>query len=328
MKETFPLKIILPVLGFSLLIGGILNLAVGLNYQGWVLVSMDVVVVDSLALGFAVLISLHFTRQLIERSQRTFLVPLLSSGLLLGTGIIAFLGFFLSSPTSFLYADNRAVNYLLINLLFFLALNIIANGFLVFQQRLIEQEKTLSEEKRLKTQMELNLLTSKVNQHFLFYSLNLMVSLLKQPDQAETALINLSEILRYQLDFSENHTVPLAAELTMVEKYLVLQQMRFGERLQYHFNGQADGRIPPLILQPLVENAIKHNLNHVERLEITVSVVQTDSELTLSVIDSVAALVPEMLNQGMGLSITRKRVELAGGQFRIENGGITMVFKS
>ena len=197
------IKIGVMVLGFSQFIGWFLNLIIGLSYKGVFLVRSDFVIIDSVALGFSVWLSLYFARYLVEKSVKASLILLLSFGIMFGTGILSRVAFFLSNPASFLYADNRMVNYLLINLLFFCALNLIANGFVIFQHRMLERETALIAEKSLKTQMELSLLASKINPHFLFNSLNMMVSLLKNPEEAETALINLSEILRYQLDFSD-----------------------------------------------------------------------------------------------------------------------------
>jgi len=315
------------VIVFSQAIGWILNLIVGLSYEGLFLIPSTIVIIDSLVLGFAVGVSLYFTRYLVDRSDRAFLLLLLSFGMLFGTGTITRVIFFLSNPASFLYANNRLVNYLLINLLFFISLNVIANGFVILQHRIVVRETALSEETSLKTQMELNLLASKINPHFLFNSLNMMVSLLKYPEKAETALINLSEILRYQLDFSEAPTVSLATELNIVEKYLSLQKMRFGDRLHYQISGKADGQTPPLILQPLVENSIKHNIDTTDQLNIELRISEDETGMIISVIDSVAGLVPEMLEKGVGLTVTKKRIELFGGRFDIKNGGIEIRFK-
>ena len=328
MKKFAPiLKIGGLVLISSQIIGWVLNLIVGISYRGLFLIPANIVIIDSLALGFAVWVSLYFTRLLADRSDRAYLLLLLSFGLLFGTGTISRVIFFLSSPGSFLYADNRLVNYLLINLLFFISLNVIVNGFVILQHRILDREIALSKEKSLKTQMELNLLASKINPHFLFNSLNLMVSLLKYPEKAENALINLSDILRYQLDFTDEPTVTLETELNIVEKYLALQQMRFGERLSYQISGEAQGEILPMILQPLVENSIKHNIDSTDQLTIQIKISETDQGIKISVIDSMAAVEPGMLNKGVGLTATKQRIELSGGQFEIKNGGIEISFK-
>jgi len=283
-------------------------------------------VVDSLSLGTAVMISLYFTRHLTPRTGNRFLILLLSFCVMLGVGMITAIIIFILSPSSFFYSDNRTITYLMINLLFFITINIIINGHLMFSHTVRLNEKALNEEKNLKSQMELKLLSSKINPHFLFNSLNLVLSLLKKPDKAEAALINLSELLRYQLDFSDAPTVPLKTELEAVDKYLSIQQMRFGEKLTFRIEGDSDGLIPPLLIQPLIENCVKHNVDFTDRLHIDLKVTHHHKRIHITVIDSQARLTPEMLDKGIGLSVTKKRVELLGGDFNIINGGIEISF--
>lgn len=316
------------ILVFSILIGEILSLVIGLRFDRFIWISQQIVILDSLALGVVLIVSSNYTRTLVENSTNVLLILLLSFGMMLGTGIIAFFIFFISSPISFLYANNRSITFLLVNLLFFISINIILSLFEVFQYAMLQKEKALHEEKVMKAQMELKLLASKVNPHFLFNSLNLLVSLLKTPEKAEKALIDLSDILRYQLDFSDDNVVPLKTELSMVEKYLSLQQMRFLEKLSYDIDCDIDGKIPPLILQPLVENCIKHNIDDTDRLHITIKIIEDDEHrLILNVKDSMARLSPEMTDKGVGLTVTRKRVEHYGGRFRIDDGGVEITFK-
>lgn len=308
--------------------GGITSLIIGMTYDQFIWISPTVTILDSLSLGFTVILSLYFTRYLVEHTRNAWLILLLSFGLVLGAGILTFLAFFFLNPAAFLYSDNRTVTYLLMNLLLFISINIIINGSIIFQHTLLETEKALNEEKVLKTQMELKLLTSKINPHFLFNSLNLMVSLLRTPDKAETALINLSELLRYQLAFSDSKTVKLEAELNAMEKYLSIQKMRFGDKLTYQIDCDTEGEIPPLIIQPLVENSIKHNMDVADQLHIDVTIVKTDDQIVITVMDSLAKLSPEMMDRGVGLTVTRKRVEHLGGTFLIKNGGIEISFAS
>lgn len=313
------------VLGGSIMVGGLLSLIIGFTYDRFIWVALDVVVLDSISLGLAILICQYLTRYLVEKTSNNALILLFSLGFMFGMGILTFFGFFLSSPTAFIYSGNRTVIFLLINLLFFISINFISSGFVIFQSTVIKKEKALAEEKGLKTQMELKLLTSKINPHFLFNSLNLLVSLLKTPEKAETALINLSEILRYQLDFSDIKSIPINTELDVVEKYLAIQKMRFGDKLTYYIDCYAEGDIPPLIIQPLVENCIKHNIDRTDCLSIDINV-ENRNGTVITVVDSQAKLTPEMLNKGVGLTVTKKRVEYAGGKFLIQNGGIEISF--
>jgi len=315
------------ILAGSVMISALLGLIIGFTYDRFVWVSWAVVVLDAMCLGLAVILSLYFTRYLVGRAINNVLILLLAFGFMLGTGILTFLGFFIASPTAFIYSGNRTIIFLLINLLFFIAINIITSGFAIFQITILKKEKALADEKVLKTQMELKLLTSKINPHFLFNSLNLMVSLLKTPEKAETALINLSEILRYQLDFTDHQTIAIATELDVVEKYLALQQMRFGDRISYSIDCRTTGFIPPMIIQPLVENSIKHNIDQTEHLAIDLTI-ENEGGMIIRIIDSQGRLTAEMIGRGVGLTVTRKRVEYAGGTFLIKNGGIEISFAS
>jgi len=325
-KNLTHVVITVSVLAFSLLLGGGLSLIIGLSYDAIIWISPRIIIIDSLSLGLAILVSLYFSRFLAVKTRSKSLILLLSFSLMLGAGIISFAGFFLSNPASFLYSDNRTVTFLLVNLLFFITINIITSGFVVFQQTVIEKEKALNEEKVLKTQMELELLASKINPHFLFNSLNLLLSLLKTPDKAEETVINLSELLRYHLDIGDTKTVSLKSELSMVEKYLFIQKLRFGEKLTYQIDCHGTGNIPPLIIQPLVENSIKHNMDITDHLSISLKITEEGDQLVISIADSMAGIRPEMLGQGIGLTVTKKRVEYFGGSFLIKNGGIELSF--
>ena len=327
-KNLSPISIGFLILFFSLIIGGILSLAIGLRYEKFNWISPFVIVLDSLILGMGLLISLFYTRHLATRNSSNLLMLTLSFGIMLGAGIITFSVFFISNPTAFIYAGNQIVPYLLINLLFFISINIITSGFVIFQHTVFEKEKAINEEKMLKTQMELKLLSSKINPHFLFNSLNLLISLLKTPDKAETALINLAEILRYQLDFTDAQTVSLKSELSMVEKYLAIQQMRFGKKLSYQLDYHGENQIPPMILQPLIENCIIHNIDRTERLHIKLNIINDPDHLIISLNDSEARLSAESLEKGVGLTVTQKRVEHFGGTFLIKNGGIEISFQT
>jgi two-component system sensor histidine kinase YesM len=123
-------------------------------------------------------------------------------------------------------------------------------------------------------------------------------------------------------------TIPVKQELSNVEKYLEIQKLRFGEKLHYEIKGDADFSIPPLIIQPLVENSIKHTMHKVSRLTIEILVSRDNGFNKIIVMDSEKAVRPTMFNRGQGLTITRKRVENSNGAFLIKNGGIEISFRN
>jgi two-component system sensor histidine kinase AlgZ len=106
-------------------------------------------------------------------------------------------------------------------------------------------------------------LQARIRPHFLFNTLNSAIALVRaEPAKAEALLEDLSELFRHALADSKE-AVPLSQELALAEHYLAIEQVRFGDRLQVEWNldvKAAGARLPPLILQPLVENAVKHGV--------------------------------------------------------------------
>lgn len=113
-------------------------------------------------------------------------------------------------------------------------------------------------------QARLDALQSRMNPHFLFNSLNTVAALIEEdPAAAVLAVERLSELLRYTLDRAGDRLVPLTEELHCAREYLELERARFGDRLRVEFDldGELDGLLlPPLSVQPLVENAVKHGV--------------------------------------------------------------------
>lgn len=124
-------------------------------------------------------------------------------------------------------------------------------------------------------QAKLDALQSRMNPHFLFNSLNSLAALVEEdPAAAVNAVERLAELLRYTLERSGDRLVPIADELQCVREYLALERLRFGDRLQVAVDLDpelATVEVPPLSIQPLVENAIEHGVAH-SRAPVTVQV--------------------------------------------------------
>lgn len=127
----------------------------------------------------------------------------------------------------------------------------------------IEQEK-LQIETNAKT-AELELLKTQLNPHFLFNALNSIKALVSiNPEVSRDAIVKLSELLRFTLQYNKEQEIPLQEELAEVKKYLELEILRFGERLQVSYNipeAIMSAQIPPAILLTLAENAVKHGIS-------------------------------------------------------------------
>jgi two-component system, LytTR family, sensor kinase len=169
---------------------------------------------------------------------------------------------------------------------------------------------------------ELRALRAQINPHFLFNSLNTIAALVHQdPSLAEAMTLRLARIFRYVLTQTERSFSPLREEIDFLRAYLDIEQMRFGSRLQVQFDvaeAVADQPIPSLILQPLVENAIKHGFSpKVGLCRLEVRCAAREDELQLVVEDDgVGALSDEAAGArqgGIGLRNVRERLATVYG---------------
>ena len=172
---------------------------------------------------------------------------------------------------------------------------------------------------RLQAQLaeaQLHALGAQLHPHFLFNTLHVISALVRhEPRRAEELIARLSELLREMLDSSDRVEVPLSEELAFLEKYVDIQEARFGPRLVVTFDVQpADALavpVPRLVLQPLVENAIRHGTaRRAGAGRVDVRAECAGGRLTLVVRDDGAGLPPGgPAREGVGLSSTRARLQ-------------------
>ena len=129
------------------------------------------------------------------------------------------------------------------------------------KSRQLNKEKQVGLELALR-EAELRALEAQINPHFLFNCLNSIRALVvEDPTKAQDMITRFATLLRYNLNHDSRHTVPLSAEAEIVADYLALEKVRFEDRLRLQFAidpGAASLLVPPMILQTLVENALKH----------------------------------------------------------------------
>jgi hypothetical protein len=204
----------------------------------------------------------------------------------------------------------------------------LASFALLLHRRSVDQARESSALRVRLERAELELLRAQLEPHFLFNALNSIAGLVRgaRAEEATRALARLSELLRYVLEASRQERVPVAWEVQFVESYLELQQARFGERMQFHIHQDAGVRgheVPPLLLQPLIENAVVHGVaGSREPARIDVRIGAADGQLRLDVESTrdPGALEAEARG-GVGLRNTRERLErIYGGDFRFEAG--------
>ena len=182
-------------------------------------------------------------------------------------------------------------------------------------------ENKLEEQQRLLMQARLEALTSQINPHFLFNTLNSVSSLIRtDPHQARLMVLKLSRILRRLLRKHENYS-PLRDELDFIEDYLSIEVARFGEKL--HFEKDVDAQsldmlIPSMMLQPLIENCIKHGLSSkIEGGTIWLRTRRIDGRLRLVVEDDGVGIpeakLAKLLEKGIGVSNVNERLKVLFG---------------
>ncbi len=151
----------------------------------------------------------------------------------------------------------------------------------------------------------------------MFNSLNTISAYIhSNPDLADEVLHELADILRYSLDTGEVSSVSLQQEIAIINKYLNIEKARFGDRLIVIFNIPEDllnTEVPPLLLQPIVENAIKHNAKKTA-LTITITVertIQSSGPLLITTIsDNGTGFTEEVLVKGYGKGVGMKNLQL------------------
>jgi LytS/YehU family sensor histidine kinase len=146
----------------------------------------------------------------------------------------------------------------------------------------------------------------------------------KDVEAADRMIARLSDLLRHTLESSDTQEVPLREELDFLQRYLEIEQTRFGDRLAVRLDiapDTLDAQVPNLVLQPLVENAIRHGIEpHAKPGQIRLQARRESGMLHLHVSDNGSGLPrSETPREGVGLSNTRKRLEqLYGDGFKFE----------
>ena len=164
---------------------------------------------------------------------------------------------------------------------------------------------------------QLNALRRQIEPHFLFNTLNAIAGLVreKRNDAAVSMIAGLSDFLRRVVQDSDRQQVPLGEELEFTQKYLDIQKMRLAERLQFSVEVPSEllgARVPSLILQPMVENAVKHGISQrVHGGAIRISVAQHNGTLTMRVYNDGPSLPPGWEENETGIGIANVRTRLA-----------------
>ncbi len=195
----------------------------------------------------------------------------------------------------------------------------LTQALLSYHFETMDQARAVARAQSLAYDAQLRMLHYQINPHFLFNTLNALSTLVleKRNEQAETLILRLAGFLRYSLDRQPTELTELSAELDAQRKYLEIERIRFEDKLQVRFNieqGLESVRLPSLILQPLLENAIKYAIApRAEGGVIEVTAWRDANSVRVSVEDDGPGLPQHGKRSGVGLANARERLELIYG---------------
>ena len=211
------------------------------------------------------------------------------------------------------------VNFINISLVFFIW-SAIYFAYQYFKRYNRAEVEKLALQLKVK-EAELGVLKSQINPHFMFNALNnIRALILENQEQARTMLTNLSDILRYSLSHAKAATVSLESELEIVRYYFELASIQYENRLKYSIevaDGLQQTQIPPMLIQLLVENGIKHGISTLPQGgSINIKVTKEQAFIKIKVrntghLDSTAKTIEKM---GIGLVNIRERLRLLYGE--------------
>jgi len=219
------------------------------------------------------------------------------------------------TPTSHLFLTTAlAVIFGAVVYCFFAARERLQDAIATLAEKEVKEQQLL----RLKTKVELEALRAKVNPHFLFNTLNSIASLIRvDPAKAEEMVQRLARLFRYTLEASNREWIKLEDELRLCREYLEIEKVRLGERLTYEIvsePGLAEQTIPGLLLQPLVENSVKHSIASSKTGgHITIKASSNGNECHLEIHDTGKGFDRLETTAGFGLSSVRERLTLHYG---------------
>ena len=222
-------------------------------------------------------------------------------------------------PNDFNRFYGSALNYILV-----FGVNMILFHVNYARRAAIQQERQLAEAQLSAQQAQLAALRYQLNPHFLFNALNSISALIvtKRNEDAEAMTEKLSSFLRSSLNAEPSELIPLDEELALTEEYLQIESVRFGDRLGVNVHCSDDAchaLVPSFLVQPLVENAVKHGVaRSVERVEIGIEAQMKDGALRITVTNSIwmgtALNLPHASGTGTGIENVRHRLQAVFGK--------------
>jgi len=287
-------------------------------------------------LGFAGVCLTHIYRSIIRKKDwlslplRQIIPRVLLSSVIIGTLIVLLIYAVNLSTGIYHFSKLRVGGFIFSS--FNISIVVLVWGLIYFSVHYFENYKKAEIESLIweaaVKDFELKTLKSQLNPHFMFNALNSIRALIQEdPNNAQNAVTKLSNILRYSLRIERIETVSLEDEMLTVADYLALETIRFEERLKYKIKLDPVSKnieIPPMMIQTLVENGIKHGISkRREGGEISITSSVSDSKLKIQIKNS-GQIDPDSVQhaKGFGISNTKHRLSLLYGEkavFSIKN---------
>ena len=270
----------------------------------------------SQSIGLSICTCVLIAHLFFENTAPVLKAVLVAVALIIGTLCGAYLGSYLSGLSSAIVFEKHS----LLQLLFLgVMFGSIITYFFSSREQIAESQAQIQEEKikRLTSEKKaaeanLKLLQAQIEPHFLFNTLSNVLSLLDtNPQKGKSMLVDFIQYLRASLSKIREEKATLGQEMEMIQAYLSIFKVRMGDRLHYKIdlpNNLKTISFPPMLIQPLVENAIKHGLEpKVDGGEILIRAIKKDGILHLEVVDTGMGFKAER-DSGVGLSNIRERL--------------------
>ncbi|MEM1325668.1 MAG: histidine kinase [Bacteroidota bacterium] len=262
---------------------------------------VSVLVTIILSLSVSVYLAFYFKRRFFDRRQygRFVLGLLLTIGI--GVGVIEGLFFLLGNPSA-LTQNIQNVAFIVL----------IAIGLQYFKRGIINQYQ-IQELRAKNAETELHTLKTQLNPHFLFNTLNNIYAINQMnAEQGSEMILELSEVMRHHLHFSQRQTVPLSDTIQFIQSYIELEKLRLNENCDLKVNietGKSSICIAPLLLLPFIENAFKYGTHPLQPCFIHISLQVQERQLFFEVKNSIIAN-KKTIQTGIGLENTKRRLAL------------------
>jgi len=282
-------------------------------------------VISIVTIGSLMMLSIHFrfylTRYFRRESARMVaVIVVLIVVALVGTETSLIISCLLPTGTSYsLFSAGRIyVLNILIVLVTGIPIYVSEESKSRLTSRIADQQYRLLQLEQQRTEAELQLLRAKINPHFLYNVHNTIAGLIpNDPSKAEQLVLLLSGFFRLTLDKDSTGVHAVRDELEIAHTWLRMQNIRFGDRMSYTIHadpGLLDRPIPSFLLQPLIENAVKHGIEpSTDSGWIEVQIVSEQSDILIRVADSGAAF-PERPGAGHGLQLVISKLRLLYGE--------------